>query len=574
MSEVQVSYQSLQYLERAIDMVNANVGIVANRVNDVENHLYQVDNQLAELHSAFLQMIIEQRQQAAFQRALTEIIRVRQELEQKFGTQKLVRDSLLGILQSTDTALISAETIKRCSEELMLTTPKYWLSPCLIAIAAWIGGRDKGVDSKEHKLAIRAAQEAVKRDKEKACLLFALVCRRNGRDAECFRWLSKYFEGQSAQATKKSVIAVIDAYSNGVFGEDKDGIVEGYISKWMAELKDEQFEAEQKEYWKNFFNVEGAHVAYYSDGYGVLKEMSVDFDRINNFVSRITAFNNEGGVRDQLRAKAFAEIDVEALRNAVDNQLGRLVNEYEEGEEAALREEEAFFQYVKEKRGDEDWAKEKVELEKAARFDPPVDLVSRLRSSIAMQATTVEEIAGQKTAVLLLKKYIVDTYKEYITENKDAFPEVINLSIAESFAYPGSKFARKSIKWSGTTNDGENLEDLKKELSKVYNTAKEQEIAQAKPSKGVMIAVGIFTLGIGAIVLNNKYKAAKASIEQEYSKRSRLSIAKLEAAVGARVETNKIVRDFCSQDGWDEFKLESNPAIAEVAAAEIAEVLE
>ena len=79
---VQVPTRSLDYLERAISTVNSNVGIVANRVDAVDNHIRQVDQQLVLLQRQFNQMIIEQRQQAAFQRAITEIIRVRQEVEQ------------------------------------------------------------------------------------------------------------------------------------------------------------------------------------------------------------------------------------------------------------------------------------------------------------------------------------------------------------------------------------------------------------------------------------------------------------------------------------------------------------
>ena len=90
------------------------------------------------LKAQFVEMQRQQKLQAALQRAITEVIRVRQELEQRFGTHKLVRDNMLGILQATDLGLITKTTISKCTEELMISAPKYWLAPALVALAAWI----------------------------------------------------------------------------------------------------------------------------------------------------------------------------------------------------------------------------------------------------------------------------------------------------------------------------------------------------------------------------------------------------------------------------------------------------
>ena len=71
---------------------------------------------------------------------------------------------MVGILQATDAALVRKVTISNVSEELMISTPDYWLAPVLVALAAWInnGLRD---------LAERAIRGAVKRDNEHTSLL-------------------------------------------------------------------------------------------------------------------------------------------------------------------------------------------------------------------------------------------------------------------------------------------------------------------------------------------------------------------------------------------------------------------
>ncbi len=529
---VQVPTRSLDYLENAIQRVN-------NKVDFINGHLEQVDQELEELKRSFIVMIKEQRQQAALQRAITEVIRVRQEVEQKFGKYQEVRDHMLGILQATDDNLVSAATILKSSEELMLNNSEYWLAPCLIALAAWIGN--------DQDLAYRAVNKALATDKEKTCLLFALVCRRNGRTKECFGWLFEYLKEQNPLSMTKSVIAFIDAYTNGVFGIDESNVCKEYIVNWIRILKDNNsaFDQQQRDFWKNFFSVAGASAAYQSHGYNCLKELSPEFGKIDGFVSRITAFNNDGGSKDQINNIIVAEVDKEQLIKEVDNELKKLVTLYETKEEA-LRDEETQLQLVKKYRGDEKRAKQEMDFIKYKRIDQPVDFASRLQQAVVDPGLTPETIAAKKTAIFLLREYIIDAYGEYITENKDTYPEKINLQVNDN------KF---HVKWSGSTVNGENVAELKKTLTSTFEKAKDAAILRAKPSMGKMIFAGVFTLGIGALVMWNKFKKTKGLLEVEYFKKSKETIDKLEAAVNARIETNKIVNEFVGRDDWDKIEL-------------------
>ena len=255
---------------RAIDVVNGNIGVVSKQVrnvidnqevinNNVEKVRQQTMAEINKIRNQLIEMDRRQRMAAALQRALTEIIRVRQELEAKFGNHKLVRDNMLGILQATDLALITKTTISKCTEELMISAPKYWLAPCLIALAAWI--------SDNKTLANRAIKEAIRRDEEKTCLLFALITRRvnAGRIAEgkpgtnvCFKWLERYFSLQNPLKMRSSIVSYVDAYTNGVFGNDSDNLCGEHIAHWMDILvqKDPDFAKHQKEWWVNVFRNE------------------------------------------------------------------------------------------------------------------------------------------------------------------------------------------------------------------------------------------------------------------------------------------------------------------------------
>ena len=219
-------------LQNSIGVINSNVGQVTVSVNALRKEFEAFRN--------------DQAKSQAINRATTELVRVRQELEQKFSNYSVVRETMLGVLQATDLALVKKDTISRVSEELMLSTPEYWLAPCLVAVAAWIGN--------DRDLAERAIREAVRRDEAKTALTMALICRRNERQQACYEWLSIYFSHQDSSNFSESTLMYIDAYVNGIFGADEKHICDDYINKWMNEVKgnSSNMETMQEQIWKEY----------------------------------------------------------------------------------------------------------------------------------------------------------------------------------------------------------------------------------------------------------------------------------------------------------------------------------
>ena len=177
-------------VETAIDNVGYQVNQIGNEVHVMGSKVDKVSEDLAKLAHDFQVMMNEQNMKLAEQQATTEVVRIRQELEQNFGDYGKVRKTMLGVLQATDVALVKKDTISQVSEELMISTPEYWLAPCLVAVSAWI--------SNDRDLADRAIREAMKRNEERTALTMALICRRNNRTETCYEWLSIYFAKQKA----------------------------------------------------------------------------------------------------------------------------------------------------------------------------------------------------------------------------------------------------------------------------------------------------------------------------------------------------------------------------------------
>lgn len=551
-------YIDLSPIIRAIDRVNSNVAVVNNNLsivsNNVDNLRAQTMSEINKIKAELVEMERQQRLSAALQRAITEVIRVRQELEQKYGTHKLVRENMLGILQASDLALISESTISRCTEELMISAPNYWLAPCLIALAGWI--------SNNESLAKRAVKEAYNRDKEKTCLLFALITRRvnagrikAGKKGTniCFEWLREYFEMQDPRRMKTSIIAYVDAYTNGIFGEDKDNICQEHIIHWLDVLKKENpnFEQEQKSRWLNKFS----HLSMIpaEQGYAALKQICVQYDDINNYISRITASENpdpKQGIKSYFSDIIAANVDTVKLINDIDEQLRRLVERYEDGEESKLRDEDAFLNFVKDFKGDEGLAQRKVDAIKARQKDEPVDFSVRLSNSILDESAPM---SARKTAFYLLKPYIQEAYSQFITENKNAYPKEIDFKINEQGMY-GKPFV-----WTGKTENGENKEELEKSLTEMYESNKKASIdavtdEQALKDKktGKILCFTILLLPFGIMKLSKAKKALKANQEKRerinnyYTEGLKKNKEVLNNALEERANANEKVENFLS----------------------------
>ena len=113
MGEIAVDNGLLRQVDHNVRIAIQNINVVQGQVVVLESNLAKAQERIKQLRAYVEDMRREQRNAAALQRAISEIIRVRQELEQKFGKYQEVRDSMIGILQANDHALVTKNTIAR-----------------------------------------------------------------------------------------------------------------------------------------------------------------------------------------------------------------------------------------------------------------------------------------------------------------------------------------------------------------------------------------------------------------------------------------------------------------------------
>ncbi len=469
MAELQQT--DINRLERKIDSLRQVTDDVNDHISNIDASIDQMNNDLKDLADSFQKMIVEQKKATALQQASTELVRVRQELEQNYGNYKVIRETMLGVLQATDLALVKKTTISRVSEELMLSTPNYWLAPCLVAISAWIGN--------DRDLAERAIIEAVKRDEERTALTMALICRRNNKIQTCYEWLSIYFANQDAANFSEGSFTYIDAYVNGVFGPDDKHMCSDYITKWINEIRGSSslFEKEQEKLWNEYCNKFQKGI---EEEFPDLKDSVQEYDRINDYVSRI---NSVEDITDNFTGIVNAYVDQERLKAMIDKNLISLVSRYDEAEEP-LRKEEKYLIEVKKHEGDTDAAKEAIIAAERLRQVKALNLVEQMTRVIRSEGDVSP--SEKKTAVSFLRGYINKGFNTYITEKKADFPESITMNING---------------WIGSTTDGSNSNHLLTDYDEYLSKRCNQEIVEATTIIPRYWMIGSILLGIFTLIM-------------------------------------------------------------------------
>ena len=243
-----ISQADLNHISKYLGALHEDLKYIDNNVDSVRNNVDNVYSKVDSFVDEFREYVLRQEKEQQKQKAEIRLVKIRQELEQKYGHYKDVRNKAKGIIQADDIGIIRKETISNLSEEVMIATPGYWLAPCLVALSAWINDQPE--------LAEKALREGIKRNDEKTSLFFALICRRANRKKACLKWIRRYLEVQDEEHLNRETIIVLDAYSSGVLGVDSEGIISKQMDKWLVHLEEKAgFTERQIKQWSDAINL-------------------------------------------------------------------------------------------------------------------------------------------------------------------------------------------------------------------------------------------------------------------------------------------------------------------------------
>lgn len=357
----------LRPITRAIDSVRIELSNqidgVTTEVGQVRQDLRLANDELKELRTEFNEYVKAAARTAAVQISTTQVGNLKAELDREFGHYAVVRRTSIGTLQSFDLGLVSNDVVASVSEELMIQTPRYWLAPALVGIAAW--SRD------DKEIADKAVQEAFARDKNKTSLFFALVLRRQGRIDGSVRWLRHYLDSLDPTALTREFAVVLEAASYEAFGPAGQQLATERIRTWIAHMRSDDAVIEQQvKRWTGEIGMQRGKLDVTQ--YQTLAKIAPDFGKLRHQIESASALPAVTEKYEEIKNHSAPMPSV--LEDLLDDILDTLVTEYDE-EELPLRREVVYHESVIHTQGDIDEARKRSEeLQRA--LDESIDIVS------------------------------------------------------------------------------------------------------------------------------------------------------------------------------------------------------
>ena len=532
-----IQIADLSLILGSLRSLQGDIGTVSGQVDTVGRDLSQTRSELARLEQAFADFVDADLKAKELALAETRQVKIRQEIETLFGQNAVVRRQATGILQASDIQLVRKETLRGATEELMISTPRYWLAPALVALAAWLD------DNRD--LAGRALAEAIRRDDEKTSLFFALVARRASRADANRTWLDRYFGLQNPYQMDRQTVVMIDAMANGVFNAEATQACSKRIAAWIEELSTQAGFAEaQRTQWSRALLSKTPHLSH-AQRYGHLAKASPTWGDLNsaldNAAMHEVVLRHFQGIFDG-EIKPAASVLV-----AVDNLLTKLVTRFDD-EELPLRRQEELCRLVIEESGDKRAAQRRYDLQRQS-LEEQVDFTQVLTNAAMHPETSHVTRATQRLAIAHSRDWIVDAHNDVTVRARQGVPQKIAIAIED---------------WSDETQHGDNEGELLTSLAAHIKARETQALAEVKlglkhwaaAALGVILIFmslgsGMVTLMMGLAVLGwvglayHSLGKVRAKLQADFARLQEQSAQLLRAALAELVELR---RDLARRD--------------------------
>lgn len=539
MSQQVISYADLSVINSALRSISSDMAGVHSDLGSLNFKQDQLGSELDKLATAFANFVAADGQHKALQLAETRVGNLRQDLQIKYGYYAEIRRMATGILQSVDTGIVSDDTLRFSTEEIMIKAPGYWLAPALIVLSAWI--RDDKNNSE------KALTESLKRDDYKTTLFFMLVMRRLGRNGASMKWLERYFTHQNPHYLDREFIVILEAVTTGVFPPAARQLMMTNVKNWIVQLSQtDNFINEQKNQWITFFRSAGQ----VGDTYPLLKKFAANYTDLESalrnaksYQAMLLHFNNI--------FSSSADLS-KVVRVQLDEILTLLVTNFDE-EELPLQKQVRLNQLIIEMDGDKAAAQLKMDAEQHI-FDEQVDFLQLLTNAAFNPKLSGATKATQALAVSISQPWIIEAHDTFTAQNRNTIPPQADLAI-DGFN-------------TSTANGEDETEQLQKQEA-FYQSELARELSKLSfPSAAIAIGVliclgglwgftyhivlGIVGLGIGAVMILSKlagHKKDKQKIAGNVAERESKAKEVLRGCIAEMVDYRK---EYAVEDGKSE----------------------
>ena len=240
------------------------------------------------------------------------------------------------MVRDFDINLVRNTTIQELSDELWLTSSRYWLSYALIAITAWVNDYPE--------VARNALAECGRRDAIKTTLFFCLLNLRFDRMEPAKKWFYEYIKTLDPTMLQQESAVMLHAFLDGIFGKDlelEQGVLD-VIDQWISIINEDaeisgQLIASYQTYLQNLNPNR-------SFPYEAIKQYCTNAEELVGSFTEVSKYDMVLQLLKELDVDAVEQND-ENYKDRVDAVLVNLMSNYDE-EERQLRNEAEYFNLI------------------------------------------------------------------------------------------------------------------------------------------------------------------------------------------------------------------------------------
>lgn len=514
----EVSY-AIQNLNSTINQFESNVDVHVNSIRQSSINVEEATQRIYQQISKFREDM-EHGEQS--QLAHENIIRIDQIIREQFSNYETIRRTVMGVVRDFDINLVRNSTIQELSEELWMTSSRYWLSYALIAITAWVNNYP---DVAKSSLA-----ECGRKDAIKTTLFFCLLNLRFDRMEAAKKWFYEYLKTLDPTMLQQETAVMLHAFLDGIFGKDREleQAVIDVIDQWISIINEDaaicdQLVASYQTYLKNI----NPHKSF---DYASILQYCVNSAELSNSYLEVSKYD--------VILELLKELDVDAVeqndsnyKERVDAVLINLISNFDE-EERELRNEQEYFNLIVQNEG----VVEKAEAQYRAEME-----LQNEHFNIGKQM--ISWAIYDETTNARVRKFAFQNTKEWFKAALDRF----SIQMEQEFPI---EYSLAIDTWTGISN-GNDQAELTENMKNYYETNKFQNMFVNTPNIAaaiifvVSIALAFLTpyslvaTAVAAIFLG--YRCFKAM--KEYPKRVEAALNALQQTLAEIVEFRQYFED-------------------------------
>lgn len=324
---------AINALDQTVNNFKSRIDVKVSDVNTSTANIQATTNQIYENIEKFkVEMIHGEDSQIAHEN----VLRIDQIIKEQFGNHVDIRRTVMGVVHDFDINLVRNSTIQELSEELWITSSRYWLSYALIAISAWVNNYPE--------VARNALYESKRRDAIKTTLFFCLTNLRFERLEAAKAWFFEYFKTLDPTMLQQETAVLLQAFLNGAFGKDKEleHSVIDLIEQWISIIHDDIKISEE---------LLGAYEAYIENlpiagefSYESLVNFCKNSDEVRHTYENVSKFIPILEFVKSLDVDAAPQTD-DNYKERIDSILMSLISNYD-AEELELKKQQEYYRFI------------------------------------------------------------------------------------------------------------------------------------------------------------------------------------------------------------------------------------